>query len=686
MAKINLLKREISELIAAGEVIDRPASVIKELLENSIDSGADVITVEIKNGGRTYMRITDNGCGIAKNELPTAFLRHATSKISEKSDLDSILTLGFRGEALASVAAVSKVDIISKMPEEQFGAHYSIEGSEEKILEDSGCQNGTTIIVRDIFYNVPARLKFLKKDVTEGNSVAAIVNKIAISHPEISFKFIRDNKTELLTAGDGKLYSAIYAVFGKEFAKTLVPVDYTSDGIHVTGYISKPLESKAKRNFQNFYINNRYIKSVTCMVALEEAYKNQIMKGKFPACILCLDIPPNLIDVNVHPTKIEVRFSDERMIYNSVYFAVKNALLLNDGPTQLNVTKTRYFSDRDLYKVPESEQGTQIKFDLNVPVEKPKPVETPVVKPVYNPVATEIKPKKNITAEEYNRYVKEISAPVEPVISEKATEYIEKDMNPLEDEQVPDIKEIIPPQPVEIPTYELSEKKTTENEISIIEEEVSEYKYINTNSFVKKEVEKRIAEKETEKPRLVGEVFRTYIIVEYEKEMYLIDKHAAHERFIFEKIKKREKKLSVQMFIEPIIVMLSFEEYDAIMENLDTVTDLGFAIEDDVAPGVAVLGIPSVIEGTNPNDIIPELAENFLQCKNDPQLDLIDELFHSIACKSAIKANDYNDSKELQKLIDMVFFNEEIRYCPHGRPVMIKLTKRDIEKQFRRVL
>ncbi|MBE6837633.1 MAG: DNA mismatch repair endonuclease MutL [Ruminococcus sp.] len=686
MAKINLLKREISELIAAGEVIDRPASVIKELLENSIDSGADVITVEIKNGGRTYMRITDNGCGIAKNELPTAFLRHATSKISEKSDLDSILTLGFRGEALASVAAVSKVDIISKMPEEQFGAHYSIEGSEEKILEDSGCQNGTTIIVRDIFYNVPARLKFLKKDVTEGNSVAAIVNKIAISHPEISFKFIRDNKTELLTAGDGKLYSAIYAVFGKEFAKTLVPVDYTSDGIHVTGYISKPLESKAKRNFQNFYINNRYIKSVTCMVALEEAYKNQIMTGKFPACILCLDIPPNLIDVNVHPTKIEVRFSDERMIYNSVYFAVKNALLLNDGPTQLNVTKTRYFSDRDLYKVPESEQGTQIKFDLNVPVEKPKPVETPVVKPVYNPVATEIKPKKNITAEEYNRYVKEISAPVEPVISEKATEYIEKDMNPLEDEQVPDIKEIIPPQPVEIPTYELSEKKTTENEISIIEEEVSEYKYINTNSFVKKEVEKRIAEKETEKPRLVGEVFRTYIIVEYEKEMYLIDKHAAHERFIFEKIKKREKKLSVQMFIEPIIVMLSFEEYDAIMENLDTVTDLGFAIEDDVAPGVAVLGIPSVIEGTNPNDIIPELAENFLQCKNDPQLDLIDELFHSIACKSAIKANDYNDSKELQKLIDMVFFNEEIRYCPHGRPVMIKLTKRDIEKQFRRVL
>ncbi|MBQ8883262.1 MAG: DNA mismatch repair endonuclease MutL, partial [Oscillospiraceae bacterium] len=512
MAKINLLKREISELIAAGEVIDRPASVIKELLENSIDSGADVITVEIKNGGRTYMRITDNGCGIAKNELPTAFLRHATSKIAEKSDLDSILTLGFRGEALASVAAVAKVDVISKMPEEQFGAHYSIEGSQEKILEDSGCQDGTTIIVRDIFYNVPARLKFLKKDVTEGNSVAAIVNKIAISHPEISFKFIRDNKTELLTAGDGKLYSAIYAVFGKEFAKTLIPVNYTSDGIHVTGYISKPLESKAKRNFQNFYINNRYIKSVTCMVALEEAYKNQIMTGKFPACILCLDIPPNLIDVNVHPTKIEVRFSDERMIYNSVYFAVKNALLLNDGPTQLDVTKTRYFSDKDLYKTPETEQGTQVKFDLNVPVEKPKPVETPVVKPVNNPVSAEPKPKKTITADEYNNYINEIPVPVEPVISKKAVEYIEDDKNPLDDEQVQDITEIIPPKPVEIPTFELYEKKETTAEIEISEEEVSEYKYISTNSFVKKEVEKKESEKETEKQRLVGEVFRTYII------------------------------------------------------------------------------------------------------------------------------------------------------------------------------
>lgn len=684
MAKINLLKKEISELIAAGEVIDRPASVIKELLENAIDSGADVITVEIKNGGRTYMRVTDNGCGIAKNELPVAFLRHATSKISEKSDLDSIFTLGFRGEALASVSAIAKVDVISKMSEEQFGAHYCIEGSEEKILEDSGCQDGTTIIVRDIFYNVPARLKFLKKDVTEGNSVAAIVNKIAVSHPEISFKFLRDNKIELITAGDGKLYSAIYAVFGKDFAKTLIPVDYECDGIKVSGYVSKPLESKAKRNFQNFYINNRYIKSVTCMVALEEAYKNQIMTGKFPACVLFLDIPPKLIDVNVHPTKIEVRFSDERTIYNNVYFAVKNSLMQNDGTTELDIKKTRYFSDNELFNLPEKNQGTQVKFDFSKP---DRSVDNISQKPLSGSSVTENKNEKTevISSEAFNDYVKSVPMPEEPTISTKAADYIYNDKNPLEDEEVTDIQEIIPPKAIEIPTFELSEK--TVNEIpEITSEEISEYKYINSNSFVKKEEEKKAEEKERVKPRLVGEVFKTYIIVEYDGEMYLVDKHAGHERFIFEQIKKREKQLSVQMFIEPVIVMLSFEEYDALIANMDTISELGFAIEDDVAPGVAVKGIPSVIEGTNPNDIIPQLAENFLQCKNDPQLDIIDELFHSIACKSAIKANDYNDERELQKLIDMIFFNEEIKYCPHGRPVMIKLTKRDIEKQFRRVL
>ncbi len=693
MAKINVLSKEMAELIAAGEVIDRPASVIKELLENAIDSGATVITVEIKNGGRTFIRVTDNGSGIAKEDIPTAFLRHATSKIASKSDLDNILTLGFRGEALASIAAVSKIDLLTKVPEEQFGTHYRIEGSQEILNEDSGCQDGTTMIVKDIFYNVPARLKFLKKDVTEGNSVAAIVNKLAISHPEISFKFIRDNKNELLTAGDGKLYSAIYSVFGREFANTLIPVDYQNDGISVRGYISKPLQSKSKRNFQNFYINNRYIKSMTCMVALEEAYKNSIMTGKFPACVLMLDIPPGLIDVNVHPTKIEVRFSDERLIYNSVFFAVKNGLLQNDQPTELDLEKTQHFSKDKLFITPEKDRGVQLKLNLSYDRKMQEVNKTSSESDKHNERfdQPDIINSKAKQAEEYNFYTKSIvPAYEENPLDDKIGEVIEGTSDPTDNEPLELDKkamQIFKSEDVKmkIPSDYCKSENIQSNITS--EEEIHKFKYITSNSFVKKEVEKAKEEsEEVPAPRLVGEVFRTYIVVEHMGEMFLIDKHAAHERYNFEKLKKQETKLSVQLFIEPVIVMLTFEEYDALIANLDTVSELGFSIEDDVAPGVAVYGMPSIIEGTDPKDIIPELAENFLRSKNDPQIELVDELFHSIACKSAIKANDISKPEELQKLIDMIFGNDEIRYCPHGRPVMIKITKRDIEKQFRRVL
>lgn len=668
MAEIRVLSREISELIAAGEVIDRPSAVIKELLENSIDSGADVVTVEIKNGGKTYIRITDNGCGMSKKDVSTAFLRHATSKISTKDDLDRILTLGFRGEALASVAAVAKVEVLTKMISEQFGCHYVIEGSVEKCLEDSGCQDGTTIIVRDLFYNVPARLKFLKKDVTEGNAIAAIVDKIAVSHPEISFKFIRDNKTDLLTAGDGKLYSAIYSVFGRDFAKTLIPVDYSCNGIEVTGYISRPLQSRPKRSFQNFYINNRYIKSITCMVALEEAYKNCIITGKFPACVLCLKIPPQLIDVNVHPTKTEVRFSDEKLIYNSVYFAVKNSLLKNDQTTELDMDKTKHFRPDELFAVPKEEPGVQLKMELSPQTAEPAPRQPD--KPYSTvPQKTAVsRAERAERAKEFSSYYSSIPPAEEPFQPTERTEQSRQ--------------AAIPAKETEPPEETLFDRKAAE-----AAEEPGGYKYISSNSFVRTEVEKQQSEqKQQSVPRLVGEVFKTYIIAEMDGEMYLVDKHAAHERYIFEKIKRRETELSVQMLIEPVIVMLSFEEYDALMADLETVAKLGFAIEDDVAPGVSVRGIPSIIEGTNPNDIVPELADNFLKCKNDPQLDMVDELYHSIACKSAIKANDENRPPELEKLLDMIFREEDIRYCPHGRPVMVKLTKRDIEKQFRRVL
>ena len=361
MSEIKLLSKEVSELIAAGEVIDRPASVAKELLENAVDAGANVITIEIKNGGRTYLRVTDNGKGISMEDIPTAFLRHATSKISEKNDLDRILTLGFRGEALASVCAVAKVSVLTKRIEDEYGTHYEIEGTQQTVCEQSGCPDGTTFIVRDIFYNVPARLKFLRKDSTEGNYVAEMVTKLALSHPDISFKFIRDNKVELLSAGDGKIYSAIYSVFGREFASSLLPVDYSYKGIHITGYTVKPLESKTNRKFQNFFVNKRYIKSVACSCALEDAYKNQIMVGKFPACVLYIDIAPDTVDVNVHPTKIQVRCSNEGLMHEAVFFAIKDSLLKNDKPREIVFENKRNFTNQELYGV-KPDSGVQMKF------------------------------------------------------------------------------------------------------------------------------------------------------------------------------------------------------------------------------------------------------------------------------------------------------------------------------------
>lgn len=356
MGQIKVLSKEISELIAAGEVIERPSSVIKELIENSIDANATAITVEIKNGGRTYMRISDNGKGMSAEDVSLAFVRHATSKISSPDDLNSIFTLGFRGEALASISAVSKTEVLTKQADDEYGTHYAIEGSVETVCESAGCPDGTTIIIRDLFYNVPARLKFLKKDVTESNSVSAIVSRLALSHPEISFKFIKDNKTELVTTGDGKLYSAIYSVFGREFANTLLPVSYKMNSLEVEGYISNPLNSRSNRSMQNFFINNRYVKSITCMVALEEAFKNSIMTGKFPACVLNIKLSPGLVDVNVHPAKTEIRFSDEKLIYELVYFAVKNALLANDKPQQMTLeTKHSTISQAKLYQVPMDE-------------------------------------------------------------------------------------------------------------------------------------------------------------------------------------------------------------------------------------------------------------------------------------------------------------------------------------------
>lgn len=659
MSEIRVLSKEVSELIAAGEVIDRPSSVAKELLENAVDAGANIITIEIKNGGRTYLRVTDNGKGIASDDLPTAFLRHATSKISEKNDLEKILTLGFRGEALASVCAVSRVNVLTKRAGDEYGTHYEIEGGEETVNEQSGCPDGTTFVVRDLFYNVPARLKFLKKDTTEGNYVAEIVTKLTLSHPEISFKFIRDNKVELLSAGDGKTYSAIYSVFGREFASSLVPVDYSWKGIHIHGFTVRPLESKPNRKFQNFFVNNRYIKSLACSCALEDAYRNQIMVGKFPACVLYIDIAPDTVDVNVHPTKIQVRFSNEGLMHEAVYFAVKDALLKNDKPNEIKFENKRYFTDKELYNVP-SDSGVQLKF---------APQETPATVSVKH--------------YDFTYHAAERTSSLQPEPTR-----VHSDISTQTPVNVTQPQATVPERIPEKLTVEDINRIVSEIPLPDDDEQEQSFKYIADNSFEKKQEAPLIVEDSAEKPRpvVIGELFRTFVVAQCGDEMILMDKHAAHERYIFEKIKDDKNQLEPQMLLEPVMVVLAYDEYDALAENVDKVRQLGFEIEPDVAPTVAVKGVPIILGDENPSEVISDLAKNFIANKLDPQIELFDDLYHSLACKAAIKAHDKTSIVELQALIDKVYDNDDIRYCPHGRPVMIKLSKRDIEKQFRRIV
>ena len=670
MSEIKVLSKEVSELIAAGEVIDRPASVVKELLENAVDAGANVITVEIKNGGRTYLRVTDNGKGISAEDLPTAFLRHATSKIADKDDLEKILTLGFRGEALASICAVARVNVLTKRAGDELGTHYVIEGGEEKVNEQSGCPDGTTFVVRDLFYNVPARLKFLKKDTTEGNYVAEIVTKLTLSHPEISFKFIRDNKVELLSAGDGKTYSAVYSVFGREFASSLVPVDYTWKGIHIGGFTVRPLESKSNRKFQNFFVNSRYIKSLACSCALEDAYRNQIMVGKFPACVLYIDIAPDTIDVNVHPTKIQVRFSNESLMHEAVYYAVKDALFKNDKPNEIKFESKRNFTDKDLYSVA-PDPGVQMKFAEPAPVSQPAPPVQPVV-PVQS-LQNSFLPKP----EPVNESVKSIPE----------THYTQAVSQPAATATVQPITQKLVVKPQSRLTVEEVNRIVSEIPLPKDEDD-GKFKYIANQSFEKKQEQPVVVEDHAEKPRpiVVGELFRTFVVAQCGDEMILMDKHAAHERYIFERIKDDKNQLDPQMLLEPVMVVLAYDEYDALSQNVEKVRELGFEIEPDVAPTIAVKGVPIILGDENPSEVISDLAKNFIANKLDPQIELFDDLYHSLACKAAIKAHDKSSIVELQALLDKVYDNDDIRYCPHGRPVMIKLTKREIEKQFKRIV
>ncbi len=672
MPTIKLLDKSVAELIAAGEVIERPSSVIKELIENSVDAGAKHITIEIKSGGISYMRITDDGCGIAFSEIPTAFLRHATSKISKADDLDCIGTMGFRGEALASVAAVAKVEMMTKRECDELGGRYKIEGGEQTEYESCGCPNGTTIIIRDLFYNTPARLKFLKKDVSEGNFIASVVDKLALAHPDISFRFIRDNKSVRLTSGDGSLISTIKAVFGRQLAESFVPVDFSINDIEVTGFVSSPLFCRASRSMQTFFVNNRYIKSTTCMAALEEAYRNSIMVGKFPACVLFIKIRPETVDVNVHPAKTEIRFAYEKPVFDAVYLATKNALVncANDKkqidlkPSQ--PAKPKYENRADYFaKNPEIKPAVQQTLTEKI-IESvtEKKTEEVSVQTVY-PKNISVTPAFHSTRAEYN-----VNKPLKEEVRQENIQ-----ISVQEQKSTPDF----PEKKIEDNT-EKSEREREEN---------GGFKYINTaisSDSTPKYIPHTVIKTEQPEPekeiRVIGEFSATYIICEAEEKLILIDKHAAHERIRFEKLKE-EFFDSSQLLIDRTEIRLSAEEYNALQEYYSFVEQTGLELmfEDDLT--VSVTAMPTVVRCT-PQELVTLIAERLMQGNTEQSGAMYDDILHSMACKSAIKANDRTDIVQLDALARRVYNDEKIRFCPHGRPVMIELSKAKLEHFFGR--
>lgn len=678
MPDIKLLDKSIAELIAAGEVIEKPASVIKELAENSIDAGAKHITIEIKHGGISYMRITDDGCGIAFDQLPVAFLRHATSKIRTGDDLFSIGTMGFRGEALASVAAVARVEMLSRRHEDELGGRYVIEGGEEKAHEQCGCPVGTTVIIRDLFFNTPARLKFLKKDVSEGNYISAAADRLALSNPQISFRFIRDNKSVRVTAGDGSLKGTVKAVYGRQLADSLVPVDYSLNGIEVKGLVSSPLFCRASRSMQTFFVNSRYIRSTTCMAAVEEGYRNSIMTGKFPACVLNITLAADNVDVNVHPAKTEVKFAHEKPVFDAVYLAVKNALLncANDRrQIELeNRAQKKYTSAESYFSA--NPETVSVEQQSLTAVTESKPVEEKNdgigIQTVYSShmqktaVLNSPRPEYCVKKSDTHNRAVQVTAEADEIIFGQAENTVlpEKNERKAPENISADIAEVIPSEPP-IDTK-------------------SEFKYINPVKTAVPRVKTIVPEQpEKEKEiRVIGEFAATYIICEAEDELIIIDKHAAHERIRFEMLKENFRDTS-QLLVDKTEIRLSAEEYNALNEYYEYVEQAGVELifGDDCT--VSVTAVPTVIKCT-PQELISGIADRLLKHSAEQTGALYDDILHTMACKSAVKANDRTDITELQALARRVFNDEKIRFCPHGRPVMTALGKNRIERFFNR--
>ena len=646
MPQIQCLPPHVADLIAAGEVVERPASVMKELLENAIDAGASAIVAEIERGGLTYIRITDNGCGIPAEQLPTAFLRHATSKLRSAADLAAIGTLGFRGEALAAIAAVSRVDIFSRSAGEDMGAALHLEGGIPGQTEPTGCPEGTTICVRDLFYNTPARMKFMKKDSAEGTAVAGVVQHLALSHPDVSFKLIRDGQEVLHTPGDGQLLSAVYAAMGRDFALGLLPISGSGGDVKVEGFVTKPLNGHGSRGKQVFFVNDRFVKSQLLTAALEEAYKNQLLKGRFPGCVLHVTLPADMVDVNVHPAKTVVKFVSDKTVFDAVYYTILDALNAEKAPQRAEKEPSFF----------QKMTAQEFKAKAAAPVEEKKPLGSFVSRPAAPATKNVIRDSVPAMAQRPHSaetvYVRDVAAqPEQPIVTAS---------------------------PLTGRTYEITPPEKAETPAEVIPEPVQEA------IPMPQEPEQQTMEPVKEAPwRMVGEVLKTYIICEDDRDnVWLIDKHAAHERLRFDALKASRQPLMAQPLLTPVTVELEAEAYAAALDNLSLLQEFGFECEDFGGGTVLIREVPADILAADAAVTLEELAQKLALGRADPE-GARDELLHTMACKSAIKAGMTTDAAELAALVEKVQ-SGEILYCPHGRPVKYKLSKYDIEKMFKR--
>ena len=655
MPKIIQLSPHIANLIAAGEVVERPASVVKELLENAVDAGASKVTVEIRDGGMTFLRVTDNGCGMAPEDVRTAFKRHATSKLRTAEDLAAIGTMGFRGEALAAIASVSRIDLMTKTAGSLSGTSLKLEAGEITEESEVGCPDGTTIIIRDLFFNTPARMKFMKSDTVEGSRVAAAVQMQALAHPEVAFQFLRDGKQVLSTPGTGGLQAAVYCVYGRECAQ-MVGVDSRWENYSLTGYVSKPTDARPSRSLQTFFVNNRPVKSRLLISALEEAYRNQIMVGKFPACVLHLTLPANAVDVNVHPAKTEVKFLSEKAVFDCVHYGVLAALNKQTDRPQV-----------------------QFKKPVSEPIAPPPAVPTTNTDRAPEPPKSSPAPKKEnfyrtMTAEEYKTFSTALKDAPQPK-KEAAAATLNKIDRPAnmplrEFVMLPQVQEKnplpTPPAPVEAPAV------PTPPPVTAPEPPKEEPEQITLE--MPKEIEWR----------MVGELYNSYIIVEQGDEAFLIDKHAAHERILFEKLKANQEKISAQSLLTPIPVRLGPSAAGALLSNKEMLDELGFEIDEFGENTVLLRQIPMDLNPEDAADAVETLAADLLNGRREHKDTVRDELLHTVACKAAIKAGWKNDEAELLAVAKEVMAREELKYCPHGRPICVTLSKKQLEKQFKR--